>query len=66
MNIVDGGKTWTGFDPQDNLTKLPVKGGGTDSLQFHIIARSRDGKTPFLFGGGTLTYQAGSAQLAYR
>ena len=56
---VDGGQSWRAFSPQDDLSKLPVKGGGTDSLQFHIAARSRDGKTPFLFGGGTLTYQAG-------
>ena len=45
--------------PKTRLTKLPVKGGGGDSLQFHVKARSRDGKSPFLFGGGSLTYQAG-------
>ena len=47
------------FDPKADLTKLPVTGGGQDSLQFHIKARSRDGKSPFLFGGGVLTFQAG-------
>ena len=49
---LDGGKTWTALDANGDLGKLPVQDGGKDSLQFHIKARSRDGKSPFLFGGG--------------
>jgi hypothetical protein len=56
---LDSGKTWKALASPEDLSALPVKGGGSDSVQFHITARSRDGKTPFLFGGGTLTYQAG-------
>lgn len=55
----DDGKTWTAFDPSGDLTKLAIRGGGQDSLQFHVIAKNRDGKHPFLFGGGMLRYQAG-------
>ncbi|MDD5707122.1 MAG: NEW3 domain-containing protein [Kiritimatiellae bacterium] len=55
----DGGKTWQALASPDDLAALPVHGGGTDSLQFHVAMKARDGKSSFMFGGGTLSYQSG-------
>jgi len=51
---IDSGKSWTPFDPKNDLTGIAVTGGGKDRLQFHLKDTG-----PFHFGGGVLTYQAG-------
>ncbi|MHB9022592.1 MAG: NEW3 domain-containing protein [Armatimonadota bacterium] len=55
----DGGKSWQPFDPKSDLSKIPVAGGGKDSLQFHVKLQGAAGALPPLFGGGTVVYQAG-------
>jgi hypothetical protein len=62
---IDGGKSWTAFDPAAGLGQIKPAGGGADTLQFHLKLAGVPGQTPPFFVGGAVDYVAGPHNVRY-